>query len=507
MKPAPFMLVLAVALAGCAFGAEPVGSPPADADGGDLPPGPDGNDGCNVTLSFTPPLPLAKPSEVITVQSHVFNAPGTIEYHWHVDFFGTEITPRFQNGNTEIVFPTPQPGVYLVSLTITGSSKFCPSASVPINVGAVGARTERVRLHIVAPASSDALALDRIQTISGGADLDLGFSTLARGMRMSKVVSGPNGPLAAYLRFVPTLMPEAVIEAFSNSDGQTSVVLDQDSLYTVLVVPSVGGAAPRRIINWSPGNPFVVADAGTPVSGEGRDPAGAAIEGAKVQLTIDGVPSTLATTAADGSFQLRAPSAIGAITVEVAAPESSGLPRLSATSSAFDLGARMVVRYAASLARRDLSGTRVLRDAAPVGGARVTVVGPLTGVGRITTTGAPVDGTGEVRITATADGAGALPAMLVPAATLSAVIEVAPGDLAVAALDTSSAAPASLDAPAMPVIATTVVNQQQNALPGTVLDLVPLGALAVAGAPVLHLTADGQGAVRGAVAAGGHYDL
>src|SRR5262245_23040936 len=159
MKPAPF--VLALALAGCAFGNSDPQGPPADAPAGDLPPAPDGNDGCNVSLSFTPQLPVARPSELITVQSHVFNAPGAIEYQWHVDFFGMEITPRFQNGNTEIMFPTPQPGVYLVSLTITGSSTFCAPASVPINVGAVGARTARVRLHIVAPGNSDALTVDR----------------------------------------------------------------------------------------------------------------------------------------------------------------------------------------------------------------------------------------------------------------------------------------------------------------------------------------------------------
>src|SRR6185503_17738521 len=43
--------------------------------------------------------------------------------------------------------------------------------------------------------------------------------------------------------------------------------------------------------------------------------------------------------------------------------------------------------------------------------------------------------------------------------------------------------------------------------PGGVLDLVPVGALALAAAPVLRVTADGDGAINAAVAAGGHYDL
>jgi len=109
----------------------------------------------------------------------------------------------------------------------------------------------------------------------------------------------------AYLRFAPNGAPDAVVEAFSNSLGHSSVRL-VPALYTVLVVPSLPGSVPRRIANWSSASAFLVVDAGTPITGTVCDAATLPIRDAQVQLTIDGVPSTLATTAADGTFLLRA---------------------------------------------------------------------------------------------------------------------------------------------------------------------------------------------------------
>jgi hypothetical protein len=506
MKPAA--LLLALVFTGCTMGADGSLSPPdlPDAPQG-VDPGPDAPGGCQVSLEYAPAFPVAGPSTMITVVSTVLNAPGTLTYNWHVRFKNVAITFSRENDHKQIVFNAAEPGIYSVDLEVTGSSTFCSPITVMINVGASGARNRLVRLHVVAPPGRDAVPVDEPVMIPGGADLELQDATVvAAGMRMNPIVSGPNGPLPAYLRFIPNGEPDAIIEAFSDSNGATSVVLDT-AMYTVLIVPSRPDAPARRIVNWTAANPFLVADAGVAVNGELRDPANAAIAGAKVQLSIDGVPSTLATTAADGRFHLLAPSATGPVTVEVVPPEATGLPRLSATSSMFDLAAVMEIRYAASLARRDLAGTRMLRDGAPVG-ARVSVVGSLEEAGTVTAgTGAPVAAAGEVRVTASTDGSGALPTMRVPAATLSAVIEVAPGDLAVVALDTTGDVPASLDAPALAPLAITVMNEDTTALPGAMLDLVPVGALAMAAVPVLHVTADADSAIHAAIAAGGRYDL
>jgi hypothetical protein len=504
MKP---VALLALVFTGCAADLDGVSDPPHGADGPTVEPGADAPGGCQVSLEYSPAFPIAGPSSTITVVATVLNAPGTLDYDWHVHFKNVAITPSETSDHKQISFTALEPGPYNVDLAVTGSSTFCPSTSAIVNVGVTGARNRFVRLHIVAPPGKDAVPIDDVIMISGGADSEQPTRAVPPGMRFDRIVSGPNGPLPAYLRFIPNGRPDAIIEAFSDSTGHASVVLD-NSMFTVLVVPSIPDAPPRRITNWTAANPFLVTDAGTEVNGQVNDPANAAVAGAKVQLMIDGVPSTVATTDADGRFKLFTATVTGPITVEVVPPESTGLPRLSATSSQFDLGALVAVRYAASLAHKDLAGTRVVRGGVPVGGARVTAVGSLDEAGTVTSgAGAPVPAAGEVRITASTDGSGALPAMRVPAAQLSAVIEVARGDLAVIALDATGDVPGSLDAPAMASIATAVVNADRTALPGAVLDLVPRGALAKAGVPVLHVIVDADSAIRTAIAAGGRYDL
>jgi len=220
------------------------------------------------------------------------------------------------------------------------------------------------------------------------------------------------------------------------------------------------------------------------------------------------VPSTPAVTAADGSFTLHAVPG-GTVTVDVTPPDDSGLPRLSATSTGFDLAAPVQVRYAANLGRIDLAGTVVRRKSAGVAGARVTVVGAPATAGMVTA-GAMAIASGQVRITATADAAGKLPRTLVPAGPLAAVIEVGAGDLAVTALDTTGGAPATLDAPPMQLITTAVTAMTDGnlaGLPGALIDLVPTGALAMAAAPMLRLVAGDAGALAAALPSGGRYQL
>jgi len=77
----------------------------------------------------------------------------------------------------------------------------------------------------------------------------------------------------------------------------------------------------------------------------------------------------------------------------------------------------------------------------------------------------------------------------------------------VAALNTTHGAPQSLDAPAMTSITTMIADASSAQLHGAALDLVPLGALAMAAVPAMHVTADDSGGVTAALAAGGHYEL
>lgn len=500
--------MIAVAAAGCGMGFGGDGSPGVPSDASEPPPNGDAPTGCFVSLSFFPAQPVAGLGNSISVRSHVSDAPGVLEYHWHVGFNGININFTPDGDNTRIAFLAPEPGVYQVDLEVTGSPKFCSSASVPINVRAPGAQSQRLRLHVVSSSAAGIPPFDKSLVISGGATVDVGSVVVDAGVLVSPLVIGPNGGVPAYVRFAPNGAPDAIVEAFSDNLGQTSVRL-LPALYTVLVVPSLPGSVPREIANWSSASPFIVVGAGTPIAGSVRDPANAPVGGAKVQLTIAGVPSTLATTDADGAFLVRVSSTSGEVTVDVAPPESSGLPRLSATSTAFDLSKAVAIQYDAGLKRTDLAGMRVLRDGAPVGDAQVMVVGgggSLATIARVTA-GAAADASGEVRVSARTNGSGALPAMLVPSALLSAVVTAGARDIAVAALDTTSGAPPSIDAPAMTSVTTSVSDAFSAQLRGAVLDVVPTGALAMAALPAAHVIANASGEVTATLASGGHYEL
>lgn len=494
---------LALALAGCGVGnLDSTVAPPGDGGSG-VPGNP-----CAAAIDVAQPVPAGAPGAAL----HATARPAGLDpsrYTWQVQFDGVPIDFERSADGAAIDVAVERPGIYLLGLDIPD----CTPAFVPVNVEAPGARIQTLRLHVVPPLGVAVPPIELFRDVKGGADGDLGAITAVSARLVQAVVLGPAGGVPAYLQFSPGGAPDAIIEAFSDASGIAGVQLPPGpGPYTVLVVPSVAGLAPRRVLNWSPGTVLRV-DAGTTVSGTVvrpgvPGPADAPLAGATVRLVSDGVPSTLAVTAADGSFALHAVPG-GSVTVEVTPPGDSGLPRLSATSSGFALAAPVEVRYAANLGRVDLAGTAVRRKGAAVAGARVVVVGVLATAGTVTA-GAMAVATGQVRIAAIADAAGALPRTLVPSAALSAVIEVAPGDLAVTPLDTTGGAPATLDAPAMQLITTAVTamtDGNARGLPGALIDLVPTGALAMAAAPMLRLIAGNAGALAAALPSGGRYQL
>lgn len=485
-------LVLALGAAGCGLGASRDAAGPAGGSGSNAPP-------CVVSIGASPTNPVAGSGTKLHLAANASPASPDLHYAWRVVFDGAVLAAP--PDSAEIDVATPAPGIYAVSVSVSGAS--CTPGAMSINVAAPGALTQTLRLRIVPPRSVAAPAMEKLIPIKGGASADLGTIGVDAGVVTTAQVIAPGGGVPAYLQFSPSGAPDAIVEAFSDASGAASVQLVL-APYSVLVVPPDPATAPRRIAAWSPGAVLRL-DAGSPITGAVRDPANAPLAGATVRLAIDGVPSTLATTAGDGSFALRAVTG-GTATVEVTPPAGSGLPRLSATSPGFDLAAPLQIRYAANVARVDLAGTRLRHQGAAAGGARLTVVGSLAAVGTVTA-GTQVVATGEVRITATADAGGVLPAMPVPAAALSAVIEASPGDLAVVALDTSGGVPATLDAPAGQLITTAAQDDRGAGLPGAVLELVPTGALAMAGAPTLRIAAAASGVIAAALPAGGRYEL
>ncbi len=483
-------LVVATVLAGCAGGLSG-----------------DGPVTCDVSLGFTPSMPIAGPAGEVTVTATVLGTVGVLTYSWSVSSAAGTVTfdPAAAN-DSAIRFTALDPGIYTVTLDVDAPSDQCPQASERITVFDPSGTTLDVRLHVTPPFDLEVPPIDRLIRIYANTDYALGPVVLDPGVPVTgRVQLASSVGVPAYLRLAPQGMAGAVVETFSSSTGAFDVTL-LNQPHEVLVVPSGPGLAPRRFI-WTPGSQPLTVDAGTAISGfvrHGPNP----IAGAKVQLTIDGVPTTLGTTAGDGSYTVLGVPASGApVKVEVTPPAALGLPRLEA-QGAFNVGGQVDVTYSASLATRNIAGTTVRRGGAALANRKVVIVGALAAVGTVQA-GITATASGFTRITVTTDGGGALPSVLAPAGPLSAVVTVGTltptvPDLAVTPFDLSTNLPPTIDAPVMTAISPQVLGQVP--LDGARLDLVPVGALALAGAPTLQLVGDATGSFAASIPGGGRFD-
>lgn len=497
MKPRVHVVVLALGLGlaglvGCA---------------GDVGSGDDG--GCEVTLSYTPTQPIAGASSEVRVSSTYTGAGGTPSYLWRVQKGGASVSFQdAQSDHSEITFLATEPGTFDVTLDLTPSlGAFCPQGKATVNV-LLDANTMDARLHITPPITVQAPLVDRAIQIHSATDFDMGPVVLEDGRIATGVVRNGATGIPAYLQFIPLGMSGAIVETFANASGAYSVrLLDQP--HDVIVIPAVAGVAPRKILGYTPTQTVLTVDAGTAITGTVHQ-GGTPIPNAKVQLTIDGVPTTLTTTIANGTFTvLGVPVAGASVKVEVTPPVATGLPRLEA-SGTFNVGATVDIAYNA-LPLRNLAGVPVRRGGIAQGTKKVVIVGTVGNLGSVTA-GTTAIATGFVRIPTATDGSGLLPSVLAPAGPLFAVTTIVPGDqftptdLAVASVDLTAGLPALIDAPAMTPFSTTA-SGPGVVLDGVTLDLVPTRALALAGASTRHFIGDATGHVAGLVPTNGAYDV
>jgi hypothetical protein len=493
------LLVLAL-VAGCAGDLDGAG----DDQHPDAGPTGDAQPGC--TIGYDPFEPVASSILPIRAFTTVVAPNGFVTYTWTVFFNGQPVP--FQDAasdGSQISFLAETPGPYTVHVDITGSPQ-CPDASTVINVLAPGANADVFRLRAV-PAPNLAPPQETVIQVKGGANVDRAIA-LDSGISVAGMVknSATNAGIPAYLKFMPSTMPTAFTEQFSAAaNGMYSLRL-LPIPHDVLVIPTSTGLAPK-LVPWvvSPVmTTQLVVGPGTLVSGTVRNPAGNGFAGAKVQLYSGGVPSTLGTTAADGSFSVRVdfPTGASQVTVKVTPPATSGLPRLEATS-AFNLASAMNINYAPAVATCDLANVPVRRAAANQPNAQVTIVGNLAG------TAGTINGvaaTNTVRVSARTDGAGRMPSILVPRGSLTAVTELSMTDHAVSSIDTSACSVAQIDAPALTTITGTTKDADGNAIEGVRVEAEPTGMLALAGVGPIHVTST-AGAFSIALASAGHYNV
>ena len=471
-------------LAGCAGSASKAIEPDGVVQANDAP------TGCYVSLSFNPSP--AHSGATIRAAATAQGLAGNPNYTWQVKFNNAPIatTPAAADGS-QIDFFAAQAGPYDVSVDL-GFQSGCDGVTDTLNVGVPGANIADYRVHVV-PVTG-APPQDTIVEVDGGADADHPIALDPGLQPLIQVVSGSTG-VASYVRFLSPTSPIAYVESFTDMTGALQPrVLGQP--YNALVIPVSSAYAPA-LVTWQPGTPSIQIGTSTAVSGTVKTGGGAAIAGATVKLSSGGVPSTIATTASDGSFTVNETFATGAqVTVDVTPPTGSGLPRLSATS-AFDLTSSLAVAYSAALATCNLSGT------ATSAGADVTIVGAVASGGTI----GGVPAAGSVQIATVADGTGHLPSTLVPKASLSAVVQTTSRTVAVIATDQTTCNTAALTVPASVAATGTVTDANATLLAGAIVEASPTEELAAAGMPPLQATTSSSGVYSLALASGGHYDF
>jgi hypothetical protein len=472
--------------------------------GGDF--GPDVQPGlCSTAILVTPGEPVAGSDTRIRLEARVRDAGGVFEYQWRVFHGGTELPtePGSLDGSVVLV-PAPDPVVYDVFLRVLADD-FCPEAQASIAIAAPGAGEGELRLRVVAPAADRRPPVETRVIVRGAAEDLLAPTLVTRATTTTVQLVDDRGVAAAgYLAFHPETARDVAIELYAGADGRLAPALRVEP-HDVVVIPDSPALAPRRL-RWTTAETQLVVDGGTAINGAVRDAANAPVAGVRVQLAVDGLVSTIGTTDAAGAFTLRARPTLGAaVRVDVMPPPGSALPRLVATTTALALDRSLAIRFAA-VTPRDLAGAIVRRGGDPVGGARITVVGTVAGAGTITA-GATAIAAGEVRASVRANGAGVLPALALPAAELAAVIEAAPGDFAVTALDLTAGVPVAIAAPPTIAVATAITDPADTPLAGVTVEAIPSGALALANAPSIRVVSQAAGAITARLASGGSYEL
>lgn len=458
---------------------------------------------CHVAVQFTPTDALAPGT--VTARAVVTGGSGILDYQWEVTRGSTAIptTPRTPSGS-DVDFPADQAGVYHVVLTIPT----CEQWSGDKNVRDPGANTRTLRLRFT-PAPETALPMqERIIAIPGGADYAAGVLALDGGLPTPVVVRDGGGAIVpAYVRLSSRTTPDVFVELVTDAAGTDTVRLLPGHV-DALIVPLSAALAPRRIDDWDPIAGALTVDAGQVATGVVLDPGGAPLAGARVSLSAEGAgtPSTIATTAADGSFAVRwRVPAGGALTV--VPPRASGLPRLTMPLVDVQLDRALTVAYASTLVVRDLTGLAVaIEGAAAVGGHAAFAI-DVPGAATIGDGVSTQTADGKHRDVVAIDGTGHLTAYRAVGAAGRAYLQGASGPGAVALFDLGTGVPTSLDGGAPAPTTLAIVDEGGQPIRDAQLRALVTGDLAHLAAAAPQATADATGHATLALAPGATYQL
>lgn len=488
---------LAALAGGCGVGALNGGD---DGDGN-----PDGGTGdfCDIILSG--PNPMTVGQEAV-FEVDVVGSSGLHFLEWSITRGGERIEPTLEADRTRARFTPDEPGPYRIAVTGTVGGSSCTPALTDANAISAGTAFVDYRLRIVPPPGSDAAPQIQPVELPMGSDYSLASVVLERGHLAEGTITAAGAPVAAYLRATRIDDPvPATVEAFAGDDGRYALRL-ADGTYRFRVVPRDPGIAPHEITaSVDELGGAVELSAGVTVAGAvTRD--GAPVPGAQVSLVVDGVPSSLATTGADGGFAAQVQQGFE-LSIHVAPPAGSALPALALSEVGADLagGAALAIDYAAA--------APVAVDAivegpdGPLAGARtVWMAGDLPDAATASVDGgAPAAMRGRVRRAVTATAAGRVTVSL-PRGSYQVAIQTSDGLTGLAAVDLSAGAPATIAVPAPATIEGRLVDAGGVPLSGAVRAR-PRGALAAAALGTASATIGADGTFALEVAGGVVFDL
>jgi hypothetical protein len=506
---------LVVAVAGCgslgsASDPGPDGGVPEDATShNDAAPASDAQPfGCVVRFAVEPAMPVI--DDEVTVSAVVERATGPVVPVWTVrDVNRGLVEPRVGRDGESVVFRVTAVGTYEVELDL-GIASGCSVAQKLVGVRQPGAARAQWWLQVVFPDRVRVPPLEQRVWIEAGGALELrAEEALVVDLPVVDAAGAPVPATVRWSRQPGTRQPFAVpVEAATDGEGRVHALLRDHADYNVLIVPRCPDpgpcvVAPTVYRGWAIGDEPLVADAGQELTGTVLGPTGDPLAGARVALTVDGVPSTVGTSAADGSFAVRT-SRLGRARV-VVAPDGGGLPRLEAGLEVV-AGQSLTVRYAL-LATRALTGARIRRDGEAYAGARLTVVADIAAAGTIAQGAASVTAPGRFVASQVTGPDRALLPLVAPAVPATIVVEPVFLQHTVLAVDLGASAPSAFDGVA-PATLRGRVSAPDGGDPGPVrIRAVPTGALAAAtGIAAGALTAQ-DGSFSLDVASGGSYEL